>query len=45
VSAWPPPPMEEAPKLAGLPGLPADEQGLSRLDEKARKLDRHPYFF
>jgi uncharacterized protein YcbK (DUF882 family) len=50
VSAWPPPPAEQALKL---PGLPADEQDLasreagplSRQDEKGRRLDRHPYVF
>jgi len=50
VSAWPPPPAEDALRL---PGLPKDEQDLasretgplSRQDEKARRLDRHPYVF
>jgi hypothetical protein len=41
VTAWPPPGDDPA----KLPALPVDDQALSRLEEKSRRLDRHPYFF
>jgi hypothetical protein len=41
VTAWPPA-GDEAPKL---PGVPSDDQAMSRQEEKSRRLDRHPYFF